>query len=38
MIVRVKDLRHVVLPGARFCMSWERASEIAGYATPFLKG
>lgn len=38
MIVRVKDLRHVVLPGGRFCMSWERAAEIAEYATAFLQG
>lgn len=38
MIARVKDLRHAVLPGARFCMSWERAADIAQHATPFLKG
>jgi pimeloyl-ACP methyl ester carboxylesterase len=38
MIVRVKDLRHVVLPGGRFCMSWERAGEIGEYATAFLQG
>jgi len=37
MIGRVKDLRHAVLPGGRFCMSWERAAEIAERATPFLK-
>ncbi len=36
MISRVKNLRHAVLPGGRFCMSWERAAEIAEYATPFL--
>jgi pimeloyl-ACP methyl ester carboxylesterase len=37
MIARVQDLRHAVLPGGRFCMSWERATEIAEWATPFLK-
>jgi pimeloyl-ACP methyl ester carboxylesterase len=37
MIARVKDLSHAVLPGGRFCMSWERAAEIAEHATPFLK-
>jgi pimeloyl-ACP methyl ester carboxylesterase len=36
MISRVRDLRHAVLPGARFCMSWERAAEIAEQATGFL--
>jgi pimeloyl-ACP methyl ester carboxylesterase len=36
MIARVKDLRHEVLPGARFCMSWERAGEIARKASAFL--
>jgi pimeloyl-ACP methyl ester carboxylesterase len=38
MIARVKDLRHAILPGGRFCMSWERAAEVAGRATPFLQG
>ena len=33
---RVRDLRHEVLPGARFCMSWERAAEIAEKAGAFL--
>jgi pimeloyl-ACP methyl ester carboxylesterase len=37
MIGRVKNLRHAILPGARFCMSWERATEIAQHATRFLK-
>jgi pimeloyl-ACP methyl ester carboxylesterase len=37
MIERVKDLSHAVLPGARFCMSWERADEIAARATVFLR-
>jgi len=36
MIARVKNLRHEVLPDARFCMSWERADEIARKATAFL--
>jgi pimeloyl-ACP methyl ester carboxylesterase len=33
---RVKDLRHEVLSGARFCMTWERAAQIAAKAGPFL--
>ena len=37
MIARVKDLRHAILPDGRFCMTWERAAEIAERATPFLK-
>jgi pimeloyl-ACP methyl ester carboxylesterase len=37
MVARIKDLRHAILPNGRFCMSWERASEIAERATPFLK-
>ncbi len=36
LIARVKDLRHEVLPGGRFCMSWERAEEIARKAGLFL--
>jgi pimeloyl-ACP methyl ester carboxylesterase len=36
MIARVKDLRHEVLADARFCMSWERAGEIAGKVAAFL--
>lgn len=36
MIARVKHLRHAVLPGARFCMSWERADDIAREARAFL--
>jgi len=36
MAERIRDLRHEVLPGARFCMSWERAADIARLATPFL--
>jgi pimeloyl-ACP methyl ester carboxylesterase len=38
MNARIKDLCHVELPGGRFCMSWERAAEIAARATPFLQG
>lgn len=38
MAARVRDLRHDILPGGRFCMSWERAAEIAERATPFLRG
>jgi hypothetical protein len=36
VIVRVRNLRHEVLSGARFCMSWERAGEIAAKASAFL--
>jgi hypothetical protein len=32
-IIRLK-----VVPGARFCMTWERAEEIAGEALAFLRG
>jgi len=38
MLARVKDIRHTVFAGGRFCMSWERAAEIAQQATPFIKG
>lgn len=38
MAARVHDLRHAILPDARFCMSWERAQEIAARTTPFLLG
>ena len=37
MIVRVNNLRHEVLPGGRFCMTWERANEIAQKAAAFLQ-
>lgn len=37
LIARVKDLRHEVLPDARFCMTWERAEEIAAKAAAFLR-
>jgi hypothetical protein len=36
MVARIRDVRHVILPGGRFCMTWERADEIAARATPFL--
>ncbi len=38
MLSRVKDVRHEILPGGRFCMSWERAEEIAAKAAAFLVG
>jgi pimeloyl-ACP methyl ester carboxylesterase len=38
MTARARNARHEILPGARFCMSWERAAEIAERATPFLQG
>jgi pimeloyl-ACP methyl ester carboxylesterase len=37
MTARIRDPRHAILPGARFCMSWERALDIAAHATPFLQ-
>ena len=36
MRARIRDSRHVVLPGGRFCMTWERAAEIADHARKFL--
>lgn len=38
MAARIRDLRHAIIPGGRFCMSWEHAQTIAERATPFLKG
>lgn len=38
MRARIGDSRHLVLPGGRFCMTWERAAEIAAHAVPFLVG
>ena len=38
MTERLRDSRLVVLPNGRFCMSWERAEEIAAHATRFLEG
>jgi pimeloyl-ACP methyl ester carboxylesterase len=37
MAARIRDLRHDILPDSRFCMSWERATEIAERAVPFLR-
>lgn len=36
MRARIKDLRDAILPDGRFCMSWERAADIAAQARPFL--
>jgi pimeloyl-ACP methyl ester carboxylesterase len=36
MLARIRDVRHAILPDGRFCMTWERAEEIATLATPFL--
>lgn len=36
MTERLRDSRLVILPNGRFCMSWERAEEIAAHATAFL--
>ena len=33
---RISDSRAAVLPGGRFCMTWERAADIAEHARPFL--
>jgi len=38
MCARIKYPSHAILPGARFCMSWEFAAEIAARARPFLLG
>ncbi len=36
MRARVRDSRHAILPGGRFCMTWEQAEEIAARAAAFL--
>ena len=36
MVARVSNIRHAVLPGGRFCMTWERAEDIAAHVTAFL--
>ncbi len=36
MLARIRDVRHEILPNGRFCMSWERADDIAAHARPFL--
>ena len=38
MVDRIRTVRHAVLPGARFCISWERAADIAALAVPFIRG
>ena len=39
MLALVADMRHhEVLPAGRFCMTWERAADIAARAKPFLLG
>jgi len=38
MRARVAHAQNVILPGGRFCMTWERAAEIASHARPFLSG
>jgi pimeloyl-ACP methyl ester carboxylesterase len=35
---RVRDIRLKEIPGARFCMSWERADEVGREALAFLRG
>ena len=36
MVARVSNIRHAILPGGRFCMTWERADDIAAHVTAFL--
>jgi hypothetical protein len=36
MVARVRDIRQAILPGGRFCMTWEHAEEIAARAMHFL--
>lgn len=36
MRARIRNSRHAVLPGGRFCITWERSAEIAEHAKPFL--
>ncbi len=38
MLRHVRDIRLKTVPGARFCMSWERADEIGREALAFLSG
>lgn len=38
MVARIRDVRHEIIPDARFCMSWEKAEAIAARAIPFLAG
>lgn len=38
MAARIRDLRHEIILEGRFCMSWERATDIAARAIPFLRG
>ncbi len=38
MTGRIRDSRAVVLPNGRFCMTWERAADIAEHAGSFLLG
>ncbi len=38
MTARAKNARADIIPGARFCMSWEKAADIAERAGPFLTG
>lgn len=36
-LARIRHLRHEIIPNGRFCMSWERATDIAARAAPFLR-
>lgn len=36
MLKHVRDIRLKVIPGARFCMTWERAEEVGAEALAFL--
>ena len=34
---KIADVRVEIIPGGRFCMTWERASDVASAATRFLE-
>jgi hypothetical protein len=34
---KIADVRVEIIPNGRFCMSWERASDVAAAATRFLE-
>jgi pimeloyl-ACP methyl ester carboxylesterase len=36
MMSRIQISRHAILPGGRFCMTWERAEEIATHVSSFV--
>lgn len=38
LLRQVRDIRLKVIPGARFCMTWERAGEVGAETLAFLEG